>query len=198
MALQRSGWQEPRAAGAYVGSGGTTAIPASLTGRPRVPGTTQFYAPSAAPDHVWLVRYRNGVLGQAPVRAQSVSIADDKLVPVITLPAAAAKLVEGTNAGLLLEIRAPTFGLALWNPGAAPVALPYSPLSEDLVDATPRLVAYGTGCGWRITAAHGVSSPRTCSRPSWPTPAPGPRRRPGSPRTCRTRRPPGRGRWLRR
>jgi hypothetical protein len=44
---------------------------------------------------------------------------------VIALPAGAANLVEGTNAGFLLEIRGPDSGLALWNPGAVPIALPY-------------------------------------------------------------------------
>ncbi len=58
----------------YEGSGGTTAIPAGLNGKPRVLGSTQFFAPSAAPGYVWLVRYRNRVLGQAPVRVRPVLI----------------------------------------------------------------------------------------------------------------------------
>jgi len=137
----------------YVGSGGTTAISADLKGTPRVLGTTGFFAPSAASDHVWLVRFRGGYLGQPPVRVQSVSIAGGRPGPVITLPAGAADLVAGTGAGLLLEVqRGHDFGLALWNPGAAPVALPYSPLWGDGFDATARVVAYGTGCSWHITA----------------------------------------------
>jgi len=42
----------------YVGAGGTTVIPADLAGKPRVLGTTPFFAPAAAPGHIWLVRYR--------------------------------------------------------------------------------------------------------------------------------------------
>jgi hypothetical protein len=137
----------------YVGSGGTTAIPAALNGTPRVLGSTQFFAPSAAPDHVWLIRFHGGYLGQAPVSVRSVPVTGGRPGPVITLPAGAADLVEGTGAGLLLEVhRGHDFGLALWSPGAAPIALPYSPLSEG-VGASARLVAYGTGCSWQITAA---------------------------------------------
>jgi hypothetical protein len=137
----------------YVGSGGTTSISADLKGKPRLLGTTPFFAPSAAPDHIWLVRFRGGYLGQAPVSVMSVPVTGGRPGPVITLPAGAANLVEGTSAGLLLELRGPDSGLALWNPGAAPIALPHSPLSQDGFEATARLVAYGTGCSWQITAA---------------------------------------------
>jgi len=75
--------------------------------------------------------------------------------PVITLPKGAVNLVEGTDAGLLLEIRrGHNFGLALWNPGAAPRALPYSPSWSDGFDATARLVAYGTDCGIHETSPY--------------------------------------------
>ena len=138
----------------YAGSGGTTAIPAALNGKPRVLGSTQFFAPSAAPDHVWLVRFHGGYLGQAPVSVMSVPVTGGRPGQVITLPAGAANLVEGTDAGLLLEVhRGHDFGLALWSPGAAPIALPYSPLWGDGFGASARVVAYGTGCSWQITAA---------------------------------------------
>jgi hypothetical protein len=39
----------------YVGQNGTTAIAADLTGKPRVLGTTQFFAPSADLGRVWLI-----------------------------------------------------------------------------------------------------------------------------------------------
>jgi hypothetical protein len=137
----------------YVGSSGTMAIDADLKGQPRVLGATGSFAPSAAPDHVWLVRFRGGYLGQAPVSVLSVSVAGGRPGPVITLPAGAVDLVDGTDAGLLLEFhRGLDFGLALWNPGSAPVSLPYSPLWGDGFEATARLVAYGTGCSWHVTA----------------------------------------------
>jgi hypothetical protein len=70
-------------------------------------------------------------------------------------------LVGGTDAGLLLEVQqGHDFGLALWNPGAAPRALPYSPLWGDGFDATSHVVAAGTGCGWQVTAAD-ASQPDT-------------------------------------
>ncbi len=136
----------------YAGAGGTTVISADLKARPQVLGATEFFAPSAAPNHVWLVRFRGGYLDQSPVRVQSVPIAGGRRGPVITLPAGAGNLLAGTDAGLLLGIRGPDFGLALWNPGAAPIALPYSPLAEDGFDASARLIAYGTGCSGHTTA----------------------------------------------
>jgi hypothetical protein len=138
----------------YAGTGGTTVISADLKARPQVLGATEFFAPSAAPNHVWLVRFRGGYLDQAPVKVQSVPIAGGRRGPVITLPAGAGNLLAGTDAGLLLGIRGPDFGLALWHRGAAPMALPYSPLSEDGFDASARLIAYGTGCSWHTTARH--------------------------------------------
>jgi hypothetical protein len=49
-------------------------------------------------------------------------------------------------------MRGAGFHLALWHPGAAPRPLPQSPLAEDGFGATARLVAYGTRCGWHVTA----------------------------------------------
>jgi hypothetical protein len=130
----------------YVGGQGAMAIGDDLKGRPRVLGSTPFFAPAAAPGHVWLERIRGdlGEGGQASVWL--VSVRTGRGGPVITLPRNAS-LVAGTDAGLLLEaLRGQDFGLALWRPGGAPRALPYSPWSRDGLDASPRLVAYGTGC----------------------------------------------------
>ena len=141
----------------YVGAGGVAAIRPDLQGRPRVLGATAFFAPSAAPGHVWLVRF-HGYLGQPPIRVQSVQIAAGPPGPVIKLPPGAVNLVEGTSAGLLLETERRlahgyTFnGVALWNPGSAPVGLPYSPAWGDGFAADARLIAYGTGCRIAVTA----------------------------------------------
>jgi hypothetical protein len=143
----------------YVGSGGTDAIRSDLKGTPRVLGATGFFAPSAAPGHVWLVRF-HGYQGHVPARVQSVPVAGGRPGPVITLPADAVNLVEGTSAGLLVEVQRRLahnylfFGLALWNPGALPVALPYSPSWGDGFAADARLIAYGTGCRSEVTAAN--------------------------------------------
>ena len=59
----------------YAGSGGTTTISAALTGKPRVLGATQFFAPSAAPGQVWLIRYSHGYERPGPVFARSLSVA---------------------------------------------------------------------------------------------------------------------------
>jgi hypothetical protein len=140
----------------YVGSGGTTAIPASLTGRPRVLGSTQFFAPSAEPGHVWLVRYRGGYLGQGPVTVRPVPVTGGPAGEAVTLPAATALVIAGTDAGFLLQLRhgAVDSGLALWRPGRKPRNLPFAPASGPTAgidygfDATARLVAYGTSCAW--------------------------------------------------
>jgi hypothetical protein len=143
---------------AYVGSDGTSAIRPDLKGRPRLLGATGFFAPSAAPGHLWLVRF-HGYLGRAPVRVQSVPVAGGRQGPMITLPAHAVNLVEGTRSGLLVEVQRRLahdlfFGLALWNPGTAPVALPHSPSWGDGFAADARLIAYGTGCRSEVTAAN--------------------------------------------
>jgi hypothetical protein len=144
----------------YVGSGGTTAITAGLAGKPRVLGSTPFFAPSAAPGHVWLVRYRNGVLGQAPVTVRPVPVTGGTAGEAVTLPAGTDLVIRGTDAGFLLQLRhGLDFSLALWRPGGKPGNLPFLPASSptagigDGFDATARLVAYGTGCGWHTTAA---------------------------------------------
>jgi hypothetical protein len=62
-------------------------------------------------------------------------------------PARGSQLAAGTRAGLLLDVpRGHDFSLALWRPGGAPRLPPYSPRSGSGLDATSRLVTYGTGC----------------------------------------------------
>ena len=57
--------------------------------------------------------------------------------------------------GLLLQVpQGQDFGLALWNPGGALRALPYSPLAGYGFGLSPQLLAYGTGCQDRNTAAN--------------------------------------------
>ena len=122
----------------YVGKG-TTAIRDDLKGGPRALGTSPFFAPSAAPGHVWLqyqVRRLEAV--------RSVAVTGGPPGPAITLPKGA-WLVEGTDAGLLLRDRRER--LELWNPGAQPTALPHSALGGfEGFDASARLVSYGSGC----------------------------------------------------
>jgi hypothetical protein len=132
----------------YVGSGGTTVIPADLAGKPRVLGTTPFFAPAAVPGHAWLVRFAGGMLGQAPVRVWPVPVIGGPPGAAVTLPPGAGDVIRGTDAGLLLSVRhGRGFGLALWAPGSAPANLPHSRASGPHgFDATSLLVAYGTGC----------------------------------------------------
>ncbi len=131
----------------YVGSGGTTVIRADLAGKPRVLGTTPFFAPSAAPGHIWLVHFRGGMLGQAPVRVRPVPVTGGPPGPAVTLPGADG-VIRGTAAGLLLEVpQGRSFGLALWAPGSAPANLPHAHAGgANILDATSLLVAYGTRC----------------------------------------------------
>jgi hypothetical protein len=126
----------------YVSADGTAVIPTDLVGKPRVLGTTPFFAPAAAPGHIWLVRYRGGTLGQAPIRVRPVPVTGGPPGAAVTLPAGADMLIRGTDAGLLLVVRR---GLALWDPGSTPANLPHSS-GWDGFDATPHIVAYGTGC----------------------------------------------------
>jgi hypothetical protein len=135
----------------YVGGQGVMASSDSLTGRPRVLGRTPFFAPAASPGRIWLERI-HGDLGEGGrASVWQVSVRTGHRDPVIRLPRDAS-LIAGTDAGLLLEVlRGQDFGLALWSPGGAVRALPYSPWSDHGFDATPRLVAYGTGCQDRDT-----------------------------------------------
>jgi hypothetical protein len=136
----------------YVGKG-TTAIRDDLKGGPRALGTSPFFAPSAAPGHVWL-QYGSFGHGRAAVRQAEIS--SGQAGPAITLPKGD-WLVEGTDAGLLLRDR--RMELELWNPGAEPRPLPHSALWADGFDATPRLVAYGTGCTDHETASNASYEP---------------------------------------
>jgi hypothetical protein len=138
----------------YVGNG-ATAIRDDLSGNPRVLGPTPFFAPAAAPGHVWLLRFRHG--SQGPIQAWQVPVTGGTPSPPVTLPAGAA-LIRGTDAGLLLQVPQ---GLALWNPGSTARMLPHSPPGglSDGFDATARLVAYGTGCTGQATAADAAYEP---------------------------------------
>jgi hypothetical protein len=138
----------------YAGNG-ATAIRDDLSGRPRVLGATPFFAPAAAPGRVWLFQPSDGL--QGPVRAWTVPVAGGPPGPPVTLPASL-PVVRGTDAGLLLQAGQ---GLALWDPGGAPRILPYSPSISDGFDATPRLVAYGTGCSELGTSPGASYAPDT-------------------------------------
>jgi hypothetical protein len=52
-------------------------------------------------------------------------------------------------------------GLALWKPGSTPRPLPYAGASMTGIDATSRLIAYGTGCASRTTNAKQSSEPNS-------------------------------------
>jgi len=130
----------------YVG-GGTMAIRDDLMGKPRVLGSTPFFAPAASPGHVWLERFSGAYPGQGRVSVWQVSVRTGRRGPVITLPRRSF-LLAGTDAGLLLKVpQGQDIGLlALWRPGSALRTLPYSPLAGPGFGISPRLVAYGTGC----------------------------------------------------
>ncbi len=139
----------------YVG-GGTMAIRDDLMGKPRVLGRTPFFARAASPGHVWLERFSGAdpAMGQGRASVWQVSVRTGRRGPVITLPRRSF-LLAGTDAGLLLKVpQGQDFGLALWRPGSALRALPYSPLAGYGFGLSPRLVAYGTGCQGRDTMAN--------------------------------------------
>ncbi len=139
----------------YVGDG-TMAIRDDLEGKPRVLGRTGFFASAALPGHVWLERFSGAdpAMGQGRARVWQVSVITGRRGPVITLPRRSF-LLAGTDAGLLLKVpQEQDFGLALWRPGGALRALPYSPLAGYGFDLSPRLVAYGTSCQNRDTRAN--------------------------------------------
>jgi hypothetical protein len=137
----------------YVGGQGTMATDDGLAGRPRVLGKTPFFAPAASPGRVWLERIRGDLGEGGRASVWQVSVGTGHHGRVITLPRGAT-LVAGTDAGLLLEVpRGRDFGLALRSPGGALRALPYSPWWRYGFDASPRLLAYGTGCHGQDTAA---------------------------------------------
>jgi len=140
----------------YVGND-VTAIRDDLSGHPRVLGPTWSFAPAADKDHVWLFRNRGG---QGTIQARLVPVAPGSPGPQITLPPGTLlPVVRGTDAGLLLQGWRGNSALALWAPGSIPRVLPYSPLSDFGVDATPRLVAYGSGCSSHVTALNNPYEP---------------------------------------
>ena len=138
----------------YVGGGGATVIRDSLKGRPRVLGRTPFFAPAASPGHIWLERIRGYFGAGDRASVWQVSVRSGHGGPVIDLPRGS-QLVAGTRAGLLLAVpRGHDFSLALWRPGGAPRLLPHSPRSGSGLDASSRLVTYGTGCRYHDTASN--------------------------------------------
>jgi hypothetical protein len=137
----------------YVGGQGTMAIGEGLKGRPRVLGRTPFFAPAASPGRIWLERIRGDLGEGGRASVWQVSVRTGRHGRVITLPRDAS-MVAGTDAGLLLQVlRGHDFGLALRSPGGALRALPYSPWWRYGFDASPRIVAYGTGCHDQDTVA---------------------------------------------
>jgi hypothetical protein len=121
----------------FVNGSGTVSAVEVATGRTRVLGTTQVFAPSAAPGRVWLVY---GAFGSQPV-VRSVSVAAGPPGSPIALPSGA-ELIAGTDAGLLLAIGG---RIELWSPGSTPRTLPYS-TSGQAFAVGQQLVAYDTGC----------------------------------------------------
>lgn len=136
----------------YPGSGGTTAVSPDLTGKPRLLGATTFFAPSARPGQVWLIRYLHGYGSAGPVLVWPVPVAEGPVGPAITMPRGTEFVIRGTAAGFLLQLR--PYVLALWTPGSAPRPLPYAPADgvPSGFDASARLIAYGSGCKVRVTA----------------------------------------------
>jgi hypothetical protein len=133
----------------YAGNG-ATAIRSDLSGR-HVLGTTSFFAPSAAPGHVWLA-----YPGDKHWRVRQAPVVGGAAGPVITLPAAT-QLVAGTRAGLLLQNR--DGRLRLWWPGQAMRRLPGNPYWSNGFAATPSLIAYGTHCRSASIPAKAVFEP---------------------------------------
>ena len=140
----------------YAGRDGTMAIPGNLIGKPRVLGNAGFFAPAASPGHVWLELFRSGYPGQGRPRVWDVTVRTGRRGPPVTLPRGSS-LVAGTKAGLLLAVpRGHDYGLALLAPHGALTALPDAPWQdyEYGFATSPQLVAYGTGCTSRDTAAN--------------------------------------------
>jgi hypothetical protein len=123
----------------YQGGCGVLAMPADLEGSPRRLACGGFFAPSATPDHVWLVRA--GASSQLGV--QSAPVTGGRVGPFIRLPAGS-QVVAGTDAGLLLEAR--DGDLVVWRPGARPTTIASPPDSYEGFGTSARLVAYGARC----------------------------------------------------
>jgi len=145
----------------YAGSGGTTTVSAVLTGEPRVLGATQFFAPSATPGQVWLIRYSHGYERPGPVFARPVSVATGEAGPKVTMPRRTAAVIRGTDGGFLLQLSRANhrLGLAIWRPGSTPRPLPHSPADSSSAgfDASARLIVYGMGCHIRETTRNAGS-----------------------------------------
>ncbi len=133
----------------YLTGSGVSALPGNLEGHRRVLGNGTF-APSASPGQVWLETAgappASDRGGSSRAVVQSVSVGDGKRGPVIVLPEGT-NLVEGTDAGLLLESRHGDVELfELWTPGAEPRQLAHLSESGAWFAADPRVAAYASGC----------------------------------------------------
>jgi len=145
----------------YAGDGGTAAIPATLTAKPRLLGATGFFVPSATPGRIWLVWNQGGRPGgQGRVQVRQVAVMGGPAGPVLTMPADTGRVISGTDNGFLLEVLHGTHeDLVLWRPGGVQRMLPDMTASDAMagisagVDATARVVAYGTRCDTHTTAA---------------------------------------------
>jgi hypothetical protein len=141
-----SGDYQPLAAGignmfVFVGRGVSVSDTLLSGRRPHQLSRTSGFAPAADAGHIWLVSLR-----QQGRIVRLASLRNGSTGPAIHLPHNTA-LVRGTDAGMLLE----NYGLRgepleLWRPGSAPALLRHSPAWDDGFSATPRLVAYGSGC----------------------------------------------------
>ncbi len=121
-------------------------VSATNPGQPRLLGKTMLFAPSVRPGHV-LLQY--GAFGHRQNFLRLVAVPSGQAGPPIDLPHGF-EVIAGTKAGLLVQVN--DGHLALWNPDAAPVTLPFSAVPYP-VAASARLVAYDTGCRDVSTAA---------------------------------------------
>jgi hypothetical protein len=135
----------------YQGGCGVVAMPTDLRGSPRTLACGGFFAASATPDHVWLVR----ASATSQVGVRSAAVSGGRLGPLIRLPAGT-RVVTGTDAGLLLE--ADNGDLEVWRPGLRPTTIVSPPDSYEDFGASDRLVAYGARCT-SDTVTVGVSVP---------------------------------------
>jgi hypothetical protein len=113
--------------------GYTHVVSAVNPGHPRLLGKAAEFAPSVTPGHVWL---------QYGSYLRLVAVPGGQAGPPIALPRGF-HVLACTDAGLL--VRDKFQRLAIWNPGAAPVALPHA-AAPSPVAASARMIAYDTGC----------------------------------------------------
>jgi hypothetical protein len=123
----------------YQGGCGVVAMPADLQGNPRTLACGGFFAASATPDHVWLVRASE----TSQVGVRSAPVNGGRVGPLIRVPAGT-RVVTGTDAGLLLEAR--NGDLEVWRSGVRPTTIASPPDSYEDFGTSDRLVVYGARC----------------------------------------------------